>query len=78
MKDGPEEGAADDVGFDEIVGMEEGDDDGLDESVGATEGTEDVVGTGVADFFFVTCKGICIPMSNNMLKLQEAFRQGWT
>lgn len=27
----------------------------------------------VADFFFVTCKGICIPMSNNMLKLQEEF-----
>ncbi len=28
----------------------------------------------VADFFFVTCKGICIPMSNNMLELQNYFK----
>lgn len=28
----------------------------------------------VADFFFATCKGICIPMSNNMLELQKKFK----
>lgn len=28
----------------------------------------------VADFFFATCKGICIPMANNMLELQEHFK----
>ncbi|CAM1345346.1 Photosynthetic protein synthase II [Tenacibaculum amylolyticum] len=28
----------------------------------------------VADFFFVTCKGICVPMSNNMLELQKRFK----
>ncbi|SNR14091.1 SCO family protein [Tenacibaculum jejuense] len=27
----------------------------------------------VADFFFATCKGICIPMATNMVKLQEHF-----
>ncbi|TCI93089.1 SCO family protein [Tenacibaculum sp. M341] len=29
----------------------------------------------VADFFFVTCKGICIPMSNNMKELQKKFEK---
>lgn len=29
----------------------------------------------VADFFFVSCKGICIPMSNNMGVLQEHFKR---
>lgn len=28
----------------------------------------------VADFFFVTCKGICVPMSNNMFELQKRFK----
>ncbi|WP_299715386.1 SCO family protein [uncultured Tenacibaculum sp.] len=28
----------------------------------------------VADFFFATCKGICIPMANNMVELQEYFK----
>lgn len=28
----------------------------------------------VADFFFATCKGICIPMANNMIELQEYFK----
>jgi len=27
----------------------------------------------VADFFFATCKGICIPMANNMIELQKYF-----
>lgn len=29
----------------------------------------------VADFFFATCKGICIPMAHNMSKLQEYFKE---
>lgn len=29
----------------------------------------------VADFFFTSCKGICIPMSNNMKVLQKHFKQ---
>lgn len=28
----------------------------------------------IADFFFATCKGICLPMANNMLKLQEHYK----
>ncbi|CAL2089975.1 SCO family protein [Tenacibaculum sp. 190524A02b] len=28
----------------------------------------------VADFFFATCQGICIPMAHNMSKLQEHFK----
>lgn len=28
----------------------------------------------VADFFFATCQGICIPMAYNMTKLQEYFK----
>lgn len=27
----------------------------------------------IADFFFTSCKGICIPMTQNMAKLQEEF-----
>ncbi len=29
----------------------------------------------IADFFFATCKGICIPMAHNMSKLQEYFKE---
>ncbi len=28
----------------------------------------------VADFFFASCRGICIPMTNNMIELQEYFK----
>lgn len=28
----------------------------------------------VADFFFATCKGICLPMANNMAKLQQHYK----